>query len=167
MAESPVAALYADGSTAGANPSRVGGTWCWCWVDERGRRLRTESGAVRPRDIGLEKVTNNFTELLAVVRGLESLPDSWCGVVYTDSSVTAGRVKPQRKTPSLNGIPEDLRDRLRAVKARMGRYKVVLLAGHPTAGELRLGRNRKGVPVSEHNVHCDDVCWRQAFDTFG
>lgn len=57
-----------------------------------------------------------------------------------------------------NGVPQWLR--LRALEARRARkFKVKLLAGHPTRKELLAGKKeRNGLPVSEFNVMCDEKC---------
>lgn len=153
--------LYADGGVIGRNPSAHGGTWAWCLVSGLDR-VREASGTVTPAEIGLPLVTNNLTELLAAVTGLEAMPDGWGGTLYTDSKITLLRVSKTKRQAKLNGIPDALRARLQAVKDRLGGYKVVLLGGHPSRGELLDGRRKDGMPVSIHNVHCDSLCGREA-----
>jgi hypothetical protein len=60
------------------------------------------------------------------------------------------------------GIPACLQERLVAAKVRLGRYRVVLLGGHPTPEELAAGARAGAVPVSEHNCWCDAACVAQA-----
>jgi ribonuclease HI len=157
--------LYSDGGCVGPNPSPRGGTWAWCLVGPGGEREQEASGFVTPDQAGLPAVTNNYAELLAAVLALESRPAGWSGVLHTDSQVTLNRVRRQpagRKSPGMAGIPGDLAARLDAARARLGEYRVVLLGGHPTLGELAAGRRRDGLPCSPHNVHCDLLCSRAA-----
>lgn len=148
-----VAAVYADGGIVGRNPSKVGGTWAYCRCDAVGVRLDWRAGSVTPEEAGRAEVTNNFTELLAAVLALEGLPDGWAGTLYTDSQITAYRVGRERS--KFAGIPEPLVARVAAVRARLGRYRVVLLGGHPSYAELAAGKRRDGLPCSWHNVFCD------------
>lgn len=145
--------VYCDGGLVGPNPSRRGGTWAYCWV-RRTVRIRTRSGVVTPDDLDVEAVTNNHTELLAAVLALESVPPDWSGTLFTDSRITACRLA--RRDVPFRGTPPWLVQRARALA---GRFKIVLVGGHPTELELMIGY-RKGsrLPVSEHNVACDKMC---------
>lgn len=156
--------IFTDGGVILKNPSTHGGTWAFCWVDAdcTGERTLERSGRVTPAGIGLPTVTNNVTELLAAVEGLESAPDGWAGTLYTDSLVTLRRVEQTERQAKLNGVPEALCVRLAAVKSRLGAYSVVLLGGHPTRAELLEGKRRDGLPCSPHNVWCDLACGREA-----
>lgn len=146
--------LYADGGLVGTNPSKRGGTWAWYAVDGMDNRVESASGYVRPKDIGLPVVTNNVTELLAAVLGLESLPIGWNGTVYTDSIITFHRL---RRSKKFVGVPEWLKER--TLKARGCRlFRVVLLAGHPSEKDLDAGHRQDGTPVSRWNVCCDEAC---------
>lgn len=158
MAE-PVA-LYADGGVIAVNPSPLGGTWSWCLVDAAGERVQTASGVLTAAENG-GPVTNNVTELLALVNGLEALPAGWCGTVYSDSWVSLQRVFCAAK---LHGVPPWLVDRLHALQrgGRLAPLLYVLLDGHPTRAQLAAGVGKRGSPVSEHNVFCDAECGRQA-----
>jgi ribonuclease HI len=159
------ASLYTDGGCIGKNPSALGGTWAWCTVEHMGGRLRYRSGHVTPPDVGLDRVTNNYTELLAAVQGLESLPDGWDGDVYTDSIITLYRVQqclPHWNKAKMKGIPLDLQERLGKVKARLGDYARHLLGGHPTRADLIRGVKPNGMPCSIHNVFCDSLCVEQS-----
>lgn len=147
--------IYCDGGVVGPNPSKVGGTWCWCWV-EYGKILKYASGIVTPEDLGMDYITNNITELYAALRGLESVPHDWGGVLFSDSKCTLLRITTCRKW---RGVPGWLRDRVR--KRREGRkYATGLLCGHPTRAELASGFGRRGYPVSKFNVFCDKECNR-------
>jgi len=162
----PVESVYADGGCLGRNPSAEGGTWATLHVGESGV-LWEASGIVTPDQFGLPTITNNLTELLAVVKGLEALPDGWSGKVWTDSRVTMFRAQKRRKQARMNGIPEVLMARLAMVKRRLGLYTVCLLAGHPDELALARGRSAKGLPVSRWNQRCDSLCaetgrlWRE------
>ena len=157
---SDIASLYTDGGVVGRNPSTIGGTWAWVQVADDGlTRLRSYIGVVTPSDIGLPEVTNNLTEFLAALYGLESMPRGWAGTVYTDSGVTKARITDGRK---FNGIPDHFVSRLHAIRQQLGAYRVVLLGGHPTALELHRGFRRDGKPCSVHNVYCDQRCGEEA-----
>lgn len=143
--------VYADGSTIQANPSPIGGAFAWCHVQHSERIV--EAGGIIPAGwLGLAKVTNNLSELVAAVEAVESLPDGCECVLYSDSRITLHRLNHAEKW---NGIPDELRFRAEAVKPRIWRVK--LLAGHPTKKQLANGRGRKGYLVSVHNVWCDRI----------
>jgi ribonuclease HI len=154
--------LYTDGGCISANPSLHGGTWAWCCVDETDRRIEFESGVVLPSDVSMKHITNNLTELLAAIKGLESMTDDWCGTLFTDSQITLRRVEKRILNPKMNGIPDSLVERLAIQKRRLGDYKVKLLGGHPTKSELKMGRRKDGAPCSSHNVFCDQLCCEQS-----
>lgn len=156
MSGGEVTSLYADGGVIGRNPSAVGGTWAWVQVNADGEHVRTGSGIVTPIFHGLDLITNNLTELLAAVLGLESLPTGWVGTVYTDSQVTLYRIT--RDKTKWAGIPAVLVERTQAARKPLGAYTVVLLGGHPTKAELAAGVRRDGFPCSPHNVWCDKAC---------
>lgn len=145
--------LYTDAGVIGRNPSKHGGTWAWCLV-ANGERIDQNSGTITPTEAGMEVITNNFTELLAAVIGLENLP---AGVIcchwFTDSNVTLLRLTTSDK---FNGIPGWLANRARAVRRRV--LSAVLLGGHPNKKELVSGVRKDGFPVSVHNVWCDKTC---------
>lgn len=158
-----VVEAYGDGGLFSKNPSTVGGAFAWCHVGASGEYIREGRGYVLPQDVGLDTVTNNVTELLALVFCLEALPDGWSGRLYTDSYVTLCRVR-QREPGSMKkagfaGVPDRLRDRVFAQQSRLGFYSVHLLGGHPTPEELIRGKRFKDdFPVSKHNVRCDEAC---------
>lgn len=156
---------YCDGGVIGRNPSALGGTWAWCWVNPAGEMTRSASGVItieQARLHGLAAVTNNLTELLAAVEALDQLPDGWRGTLYTDSLVTLRRVDPGNQSPTWNAVPEWLQIRVQGLHARLGKFTVRLLGGHPTKKDLRLGFRPDGKPVSRHNVWCDEACGREA-----
>lgn len=153
-------ALYADGGVIGANPSPIGGTWAWCLVDARGQRVCEYSGTLLATP-ELPFVTNNVTELVALVNGLEALPHGWSGTVYSDSWVSLQRVFLAAK---LKNVPGWLVDRLQALQSsrKLASMSYVLLDGHPTKAQLTAGVGKRGAPVSVHNVWADTECQRRA-----
>lgn len=160
-------ALFADGGVIGANPSGIGGTWAWRWVRESlvvcdGLLVTQDSGVITPRQADLPSITNNLTEMLALVRGLQALSISWTGTVYSDSQITLGRVFQGWKWKN---IPLWLHHEYQQARARLvswEKIKWVLLQGHPTRAELAAGVGSRGYPVSEHNVWCDKACGESA-----
>lgn len=148
-------AVYCDGGVVGKNPSDLGGTYAWCWVDKGGNRVLESSGVCH---FG-EPVTNNVSELVAMLDCLQNLPSGWSGKVYSDSLITIGRVFYGWKA---NGVPKCLLDGLERGTERLGKLTPILLDGHPTKKELAANRGHRGHPVSIHNVWCDKECNRLA-----
>lgn len=151
--------VYTDGGVKGANPSEFGGSWAFVYVRQN-TVIHEDSGIVLPSDVGLPTVSNNVTELVAVLLALEQLPDHWGGAVFTDSLVTLRRF--ESMTAKVNGVPGFLVDRVRAVVARLD-YALNLLGGHPTKDDLNRGHRLKnngspGLPVSQFNVMVDKMC---------
>lgn len=161
MATSEAIALYTDGGVIGANPSTIGGSWAYCFVDAFGLRIAQASGVITPEQAHLQAITNNVTELLALVYGLERLPSGWRGTVYSDSWVSLQRVFLAAK---LANVPRWLVERLQALQksGELADISYVLLDGHPTRAELIAGKGKRGHPVSEHNVWCDAECGERA-----
>lgn len=154
-----VIALYTDGGVIAKTPSAIGGTWAWCAVDEQGSRL-LECGGVVPVTDTRPLITNNHMEQIAIVKALEAMPAGWSGTLYSDSQVALGRVFQGWRTANL---PRNVTERSRAAVARLGQVKWTLLQGHPTKADLAVGMGKKrGLPVSVHNVWCDQECGRQA-----
>jgi ribonuclease HI len=149
--------LYTDGGVIGKNPSPLGGTWCFCVVQE-GEILWQGSDIITPDIFKIKTISNNFSELYAAVMGLSSLPIGWEGTLYSDSLITIHRVTNSVK---FNGIPNSLR--LKTLDLRRNRkYKTVLLGGHPNKLELDSGFRKDGKPVSKWNVLCDKTCTKLA-----
>ncbi len=151
-------ALYADGGVIGRNPSTIGGTWAYRLIDASGH-VMVNSGVVYPIPRKLPKITNNYTELMAVLQGMLVLPDGWDGTIYTDSLVTINRIT---NSPKFVGTPRDTIELLRYQRRRLGVYRTVLLKGHPTKEEIKAGQREDGRPVSVHNQWCDAECGRLA-----
>ena len=147
--------LYCDGGVCGPNPSLIGGTWAWVMVGND-KVLNEDSGFIEPDDLGVEKITNNLSELYAALRGIEALPEGFDGKVWTDSIITLYRL-----TDSLafKGVPDWLMERVKlARKNRKWCYECVLVGGHPTKRELAQGCRDDGRVVSKWNVWCDTKC---------
>jgi ribonuclease HI len=151
-----IVALYTDGGVIGRNPSTIGGTWAFCAVDESDNRVMQRSGVVFATAVRF--ITNNHTEQIAIVKALEAMPAGWSGKLYTDSWVALVRVFKNGKTRNL---PRNIIDRTTAARQRLGEIEPVLLAGHPTKAELAGGVKGK-LPVSQHNVWCDQQCRAEA-----
>jgi ribonuclease HI len=143
--------LYTDGGTIGPNPSPLGGTWCWCLIEEE-HMLSWDCGIMTPKNLELPNATNNVMELYAAVRGLFSVPRDWKGMLYTESNITIGRLYSSWRC---KGCPTWLRERVRKIKLW---NKPILLGGHPTKIELAQGKRRDGKLVSKWNVFCDERC---------
>jgi ribonuclease HI len=154
--------LYTDGSTIKDNPSQIGGSWSACLVTWDGTRIMTGSGTLTPKQVRLPLVTNNVMEIVAVIAGLKRLPPDWNGVVFSDSEITLGRVFQGWQT---NGIPDWLFSELVHQQDRLINWDTitgVLVGSHPTKVELLQGFSHKGLPVSIHNVWCDQECQKLA-----
>lgn len=152
-----MSALYCDGGVIGRNPSPQGGTWAFVWVIDD-LIIKSGYGVITPEQAGMETVSNNLTEMLALVRGLQCIPAIWSGTVLSDSQITLGRAFDNWKWKN---IPPWLRAEFEAQRARLTRWPKIdhtLLQGHPTRAELAAGVGSRGYPVSEWNVWCDRKC---------
>ncbi len=150
--------LYADGGVIGKNPSAVGGTWAWIAVDERDQMVTSDSSNITPHQAQVSEVTNNVSELCAILFGLTHMPTSWAGTVCSDSMVSLGRVFEGWKW---NNVPGFLHQRYQLERARLvnwAQIRHVLLDGHPTRAQLAAGVGKRGHPVSRWNVECDRMC---------
>lgn len=159
--ESAFTEVYTDGGCIGANPSPIGGTWACCRVSAEGERTDEQSGILRPADYGLSVITNNVSELAALVWAVLALPEGWEGTVCSDSEISLIRLF---RAGALNNVPERLVEDLRLARARLPRLRLRyrLLDGHPTREQLAAGVGKRGHPVSPHNVWCDRECTRLA-----
>jgi ribonuclease HI len=153
--------LYVDGGVIGHNPSALGGTWAARLLHE-GEIVWGISGTITPEDARVEKVTNNLTEMLALVKGLQCLPWDWRGTVFSDSQITLGRAFEGWKWKN---IPPWLYGEFGNQAARLVHWSQIhyaLLDGHPTKKQLEAGIGKRGGPVSIHNQWCDQACTAQA-----
>ena len=152
--------VFADGGIIDRNPSAVGGTWAFRLVDFGGRPAYEASGHVAAAEVtplGPEWVSNNFTEVLALLLAFEQLPDGWTGSAYSDSKNAISAHSRAAWNPPVKPdyLPDAIWGRMVAARERLGPVKFTLLGGHPTEAELAAGCRRDGKPVSEHNVFCD------------
>lgn len=154
--------LWTDGGVIGPNPSPLGGTWAWV-VTEGGVLTRSEAGTLLPGQTGTERVTNNNTELWAILEGIDALrghEGDWR--VNSDSKIALGWVF---LAYSRENVPPPLRARLEELR-RSGRLTGLswrLLQGHPTKEDLERGVGKaRGLPVSEWNKHADMLCGETA-----
>lgn len=154
-------AIFTDGGVIRVNPSPVGGTWAWCLVED-GEQRATGSGVIAPRG-RVAQITNNQTELLAIVRALEAMPSGWTGTLCSDSATALGWTFLGYRNDK---APPALIARFEAARKRLGRIQIVHLAGHPSIADLKRGykvKPEKGgrrwiAPVSRWNRWCDEAC---------
>ncbi len=149
--------LYVDGGVVQVNPSPIGGTYAWLLVDD-GVRVKGCAYFMSAETAKLPVVTNNQTEMMALIKGLSQLPNDWCGCIYSDSAITLGRAFSGWKWKN---VPEWIQNRFFAQRLRFiywDRITYVQLDGHPTKAQLASGIGKRGNPVSIHNVWCDEAC---------
>jgi len=154
--------LYTDGGVIGGNPSFTGGTWAFAAVKDNADPWKIGHGMIVPRQMGTPVIGNNQMELLAVIRGLQAMPEDWCGIICSDSQITLGRIFKKWK---LNNIPKWMIAELMIEKSRLkywNMFQSLLLCGHPTKEDLERGFGDNGNPVSTYNVLCDSMCNREA-----
>ncbi len=152
-----VVAVYADGGVIARNPSSIGATWAFCWVNSAGERVLERSGYIWPHPD--YQCSNNVSEMTALMRALENLPRGWSGIVASDSQVSLGRIFHGWK---LKNIPDALWERVVDYRDRLGAVTPLRLDGHPTRAQLEAGVGKRGGPVSEHQVWADKECSRLA-----
>jgi len=153
--------MFADGGVVKVNPSPVGGTWAYRVLAD-GIVQCEQSGITTPGMAQMLTISNNLTEMLAVVRGLQSLPIDWQGTIYSDSQITLGRIFLGWKW---HNIPAWLALEFRNERARLVNFSQiqhVLLDGHPTKAQLAAGLGHGGHPVNINNVWCDSACGKAA-----
>lgn len=156
-----IGSVYTDGGVIAKNPSPLGGTWAYCFVNQEGKRICEGSGVLLPHEGDTLEVTNNQTEYYAVYQALLALPDAWHGTLFSDSQITIGRVFRGWKCTN---IPQPWITGVAFEKKRLGRIRPVLLNGHPTPKHLEEGKGHGGRPVSLHNVHCDALCTKTGLE---
>jgi ribonuclease HI len=154
-------ALYCDGGVVGHNPSILGGTWAFRILQDQ-VILEQNCGYITPKELHIVNVTNNITEMLALLHGLRRLPDDWSGTIYSDSLITIGRASMGWKWKN---IPIGMNRIYQRERGRLHNWEAItwtLLQGHPTKAELLAGVGSRGYPVSQHNVWCDRACQEAA-----
>ena len=157
----PTYNLYADGGCILKNPSPYGGTYGWTLVDPKGKRIECGSGIVLPSKVGLEVITNNFTELHATLSALDYILTNYPaykGFIWTDSRVTFYRLT---RSYAFEGIPKDMKDKCLSLR-RNGKWVPRHLGGHPSEKDLERGYDSRGLIVNKNNVWCDEECQRLA-----
>lgn len=154
------AAIYADGGVLRPRGCEAG-SWAWVAADGYGNLLTYQFGWVEANP-QIDMITNNLTEYLAVLRGLEALPDLWTGKVCSDSGITLGRFSQGWKT---NGIPRGwlLRAEYALRRLAVAPSDFILHKGHPTREDLARGHgvrksSGRSYPVSIHQELCDKLC---------
>lgn len=155
-----IVAIYTDGGVIGKNPSKLGGTWAWCGIDEQDQHVWSDSGVLKTQP-NLKLVTNNHMEQIAIVKALEAMPDGWSGKLHSDSMIALRRVFRRARTRNL---PPCIKRRAEEAVARLGKIEAVLLNGHPTKAQLACGIGHGGLPVSKWNCWCDAECNRRKND---
>lgn len=154
--------LYADGGVMLKNPSPIGGTWAWIGVGDDDRELARAWGYVTPEGARVPGVTNNLTELLALIYGLAEVPAEFAGIVYSDSQVSLGRIF---EGWAWHNVPTWVHQEYQGLRKRLvhwDKIRHVLLDGHPTKAQLASGVGKRGHPVSIYNVYCDKLCGEAA-----
>ncbi len=163
-----VVAITADGGCRLANPSKHGGMWAFRHLNRAHQAVREACGAVTVPEVSpLTTVTNNFTEVLAVLIALEFLPDGWSGKVRTDSLHT---IRVFRDDYDRYWLIEGVKLRIVNVLDRLGDLSYELLAGHPSKKEIALMeagiqcfKGPKQYPYCLHNHHLDSVLLPKAW----
>lgn len=156
--------LYTDGGVIKSNPSPFGGTWAYCLVGYRGNHLYEDCDYILANKLPSKRITNNQMELLAVIRGLQTIQRDMVIHICSDSEITLGRVF---KNYSMENIPDWMIEQLDDEKKRLHnfkKFKYTLLSGHPTKAQLETGIGRRGHPVSYWNKHVDELCRKAAQD---
>jgi len=92
MSKTIIKSLYADGGVIRVNPSPIGGTYAYRLLNQDEQIVMCNSGLILPEKMGTETVTNNQTEMLAILESFEYIPDDSIITVYSDSNVSLGRL---------------------------------------------------------------------------
>lgn len=152
--------LYADGGVIFKNPSPYGVT-CAFVIVNKDSSIQSESFMFTHSGLS----TNNQSELLSIILGLESLSNTnraAIAEVCSDSNVSLGRVF---RNYSMSNIPEWTQVRLSNTKKSLvnwDKFSYTLLDGHPTKKQLDIGMGKRGHPVSIWNKICDDLCQQES-----
>lgn len=142
---SRITCAFVDGGVIKKNPSTIGGTYAFCFVDAPDNRIFEKSGVV-PCPAG-RSITNNVMELVAICLALEHLPVDWEGAIWSDSEVALNRVFPRPSKAAW--MPQNLYDRLVAARARLGSVFGKHLPGIKVKKQLDAGIG------SYHQYWCD------------
>lgn len=158
--------LYTDGGVIDKNPSPIGGTWAWVLVDKDNETvIDSKSGAFQPGVFRMypngpryETVSNNVTEMVAMLKGLRAVPLNTPFIVYCDSMITLGRIFRKWRWRGMPPLIEKVWFASITEKMNLDKIKNIQLAGHPTEAQLASGVGRHGYVVSKWNVLCDLRC---------
>jgi ribonuclease HI len=145
-----IAYLYGDGTSM---LDGLIGAWAWVHVNDKDERVAEASGIVHSDDVGRARTNSHYMEVLALLLGLEALPDRWSGTVRSDSQGALKVISGQ----ALGRIPMPWATRIRLARRRLGSFSTEWVRGHPNHNDLANG-HRYGVPVSVHNVYVDLRC---------
>lgn len=151
---SEIVEVYGDGASF---YDGLIGTWAWCHVNGKGERVAEAAGVVHRDDWERGPVYPHYMELLALLHGLEVLPDRWSGTVRSDSQSTLKVISGQK----LGRIPMPWATRILVARRRLGTLTLEWVRAHPRMYDLANG-HRFGVPVSEHNVYVDRRCHEES-----
>jgi ribonuclease HI len=156
-----IVGAYCDGGCINCNPSPVGGTWAYCFVDAEGDIVAYKSGVISPQGFSGKTVSNNNSELYALCMAILDMPTESYPTFYSDSQVSIGRIFSNWK---LNNVPQWLKIKAGDAKQKLCRldFDYCLLDGHPTKAQLESGIGKRGNPCSKFNVFCDDQCNKEA-----
>lgn len=149
--------LWADGGVTGRNPSKIGGPFAWIRTFQD-HPIAMNAGLITPGENKTETVSNNHTEFVAILSGLQHLPFDWYGYLCSDSQITLGRFFLSWK---LKNIPQWMSDMYLEQRHRLiywDKITPVLLSGHPTKAELASGIGARIYPCSKWNVQVDQRC---------
>ena len=153
--------VYTDGGVIKKNPSTIGGTWAYRFVE--GFPFHSNAGTLTKTEVLGDKVTNNQTEMIAVILALLDVPHDFAGTVYSDSMITIGRMSMGYKWKNIPQWMQDLHAQNKERLVNWDKIQWVNLKGHPTKKALSTGIDESGGrPVSIHNVWCDKECGRMA-----
>lgn len=155
--------LFTDGGVIGSNPSAIGGTVAFCMQFSGAGQLKY-ARAFSAKQLKVDEVTNNQTELYAVILGLGYLFEEEIACIYSDSEITLGRLF---KGYAMKNIPEFMVNKLSKERKRLinwHRFQSILLKGHPTWMELNNGISKTGRPVHSLNKWCDEQCSKKAHE---
>lgn len=154
---SKIIEAYCDGGVIASNPSSIGGTYAYRLIYDDGH-IEEYHTATTPAQMGVDVITNNQTEMIAALMMITQLPHDFEGTVYSDSAVTLGRIFKGWKWKNIPQRFHEMYKRQRIRFTNWDKIKYVQLDGHPTKAQLASGIGKRGNPVSEHNVWCDEAC---------
>lgn len=158
----PGAWLFAGGGVISGNPSEAGGTAAWVILECAGDGVIEKRGAclIEPEN---GPVSNNYTEMEAVLLGMVYVVRNPRAYIVSDSLVTLRRLFEAVPWSSTTDAAATEAQRRRLSNWVNAGYitadtRGILLAGHPSPADLESGIGKHGYPVRELNVWCDKAC---------